>query len=162
MPQEIRAGIGFDIHRLVRGRRLVLGGVEVPAESGLLGHSDGDALLHAVTDALLGAIGAGDIGELFPDTAPENKDRDSSDFVREAARRARAAGFRVQNLDATVILESPRLSAHKGAIRARLAELCECDPSRVNVKAKTGEGLDAVGRGEALAARAVVLLAREG
>ena len=158
MPYRI--GQGYDIHRLIEGPRMFLGGVAIEHPLRLLGHSDGDALLHAITDALLGAIGAGDIGELFPDNDPANKGRDSADFVREAMRRVRAAGYRVVNCDTTVIAQRPKLSAYKRPMAARIAELLGCAAAAVNVKAKTNEGLDAVGEELAVAAQAVVLLAR--
>ncbi len=158
-----RVGFGTDLHRLAPGRPLVLGGVHLPeAAAGAVGHSDGDALLHAVTDALFGALAEGDIGEHFPDTAEENRDRDSTEFLAAAMARVRARGWRVANLDAVVDLERPRLGPQKRAMRARIAALCGCTEAQVGVKAKTGEGLDAVGRGEAVAAQAVVLLERQG
>jgi 2-C-methyl-D-erythritol 2,4-cyclodiphosphate synthase len=127
---------------------------------GPVGHSDGDVLYHAVTDALLGAIAAEDIGQLFPDTAAENEGRDSADFVREAVRRVRAAGFGVVNLDCTVILERPKLSPHKAAIRANLAGLLGVPVERINLKGKTHEKVDAVGEGRAIEAHVVVLISR--
>jgi 2-C-methyl-D-erythritol 2,4-cyclodiphosphate synthase len=163
MP-PIRIGHGYDLHRLEpvppagAGRPLMLGGVAIPSDRGPVSHSDGDALLHAVTDAILGALGAPDIGELFPDSAPENAGRDSADFLREATRRLAAAGYAIGNLDATVILERPKLAPHKPQVRARLAELLGVDPSRVNVKGKTHEGVDAVGEGRAVEAHAVVVI----
>ena len=152
-----RIGIGHDTHRLGAERPLQLGGVEVPHSSGLVGHSDADALLHAVTDALLGAAGLGDIGELFPDTDPANKDADSAVLLAQAFA-ALPAGTRVVNLDCIVHAERPKLSAYKTAMRVRLAELLGVPAARVNVKAKTGERVGAVGRGEAIQAEAVVLL----
>ena len=155
-------GLGHDTHRLAADgevpKPLLLGGVEVPAAVHLVGHSDADVLLHAVTDAVLGACGAGDIGDLFPDTAAENAGRDSADFLREAVRLAAAAGWRVGNCDATVHAERPKLAEHKPAIAARLGELLGCDA--VSVKAKTGERVGPVGRGEAVYADAAVLLYR--
>lgn len=162
----IRIGHGYDLHRLEAlatagaggGRPLRLGGVEIPSDLGPVSHSDGDALLHAVTDAILGALGEPDIGSLFPDSAAENAGRDSADFVREAVRRMTAAGYRVGNVDATVILERPKLSPHKAQVRAQLAELLGVDEARVNIKGKTHEGVDAVGEGRAVEVHAVVLL----
>ncbi len=165
-----RIGHGYDLHRLEplppegRGKPLVLGGVAFPgAARGVVAHSDGDALIHAVTDALLGAIGAPDIGQLFPDSDPANAGRDSREMLRDAAERVARAGLEVASLDATLILESPRIAPKKAAIRASIAGLLGVDEDRVNVKGKTHEGVDAVGRGEAVEAHAVVLLrARSG
>ena len=154
----MRIGMGYDIHRLVAGRKLVLGGVRVDFTMGLLGHSDGDALLHAVIDACLGAAGLGDIGEMFPDTDPRYKDADSAALLREALRRVAAAGFAVHNLDCIVYAEKPRLGPLKAQIRAGLAAVLSLDEARVNVKAKTMEGLGRIGEHEAIAAHAVVLL----
>jgi 2-C-methyl-D-erythritol 2,4-cyclodiphosphate synthase len=155
----IRTGLGYDSHRLVTGRRLVLGGVEIPGDVGLDGHSDADVLTHAVIDALLGAAGLGDIGEHFPDTAPEYRDADSIALLREVRGRVASAGWEVVNLDATVVLERPRLGPHKAAMRLRLAEAAGLDPAAVNVKATTGEAMGFVGRGEGAAALAIATLA---
>lgn len=152
----VRTGLGSDLHRLVPGRRLVLGGVEVPHELGLLGHSDADALTHAVIDGLLGAAGLGDIGEAYPDTDPQWKDADSLALLRHTVQRLRQAGLRPLHVDATVHAERPKLKAWKPAMRATLAAALGLTLEAVNVKAKTGEGLDAVGRGEAIAATALV------
>lgn len=154
----IRIGQGFDVHRLVEGRRLVLAGVDIPHDRGLLGHSDGDAVLHAVCDAILGALGAGDIGGRYPDTDDAWRGAASARFVREAIDSARARGLVLANLDVTIFAESPRLSAHMEAMRVSLAGLLGAVAEQVNVKAKTAEGLGAIGRGEAIAAAAVVLL----
>lgn len=154
----MRIGIGYDIHRTAPGRPLRLGGVDLPAPFGLLGHSDADVLLHAVCDALLGAAALGDIGEHFPDDDPALRDADSGRLLSAVLAKVRAAGFAPVNLDANVIAQQPRLAPHKAAIRRRLAELLGLPVSRVSVKARTNEGLDAVGRGEAIAAQAVVLL----
>ncbi len=159
-PPELRIGEGWDIHRLGTGRKLILGGVELEHELGLVGHSDADALLHAVTDALLGAAALGDIGRHFPDTDPAYRGADSGELLRKALELVHREGWRPVNCDATIQAQRPKLAPHMDAIRARLAALLELDPGAVNVKAKTGEGLDAVGREEAIAARAVVLLAR--
>jgi 2-C-methyl-D-erythritol 2,4-cyclodiphosphate synthase len=162
----VRIGHGYDLHRLEppppegAGRPLVLGGVRLEHDRGPVGHSDGDALLHAVTDALLGALGLPDIGSLFPDTDPRWLGSDSSVFVLEAVRRVREAGWRVCNLDATVILERPRLLPVKEAIRGRIAGLLGIDAAQVNVKGKTHERVDAVGEGRAVEVHAVVLLER--
>ena len=150
-----RVGFGYDVHRLVPGRRLVLGGVEIPSEVGLLGHSDADALLHAVTDALLGALAMGDIGALFPDTDPAFKDADSADLLSEVVRRIRVEGWGVGNVDATVVLERPKLRPFIDAMRERMAGLLEVDVSRVSVKATTSERMGFVGTGEGAAAYAV-------
>lgn len=153
-----RVGLGHDTHRLGPGRRLLLGGIEIPHETGLIGHSDADVLLHAITDALLGACGLGDIGDLFPDTDPANKDVDSALFLREALARVRQAGYRPVNLDCTIHAQRPKLSPWKPTIRIHLARLLELDESRINVKAKTGERVGPVGREESMQADAVVLL----
>jgi 2-C-methyl-D-erythritol 2,4-cyclodiphosphate synthase len=157
---SFRIGHGFDIHPLVPGRRLVLGGVEIPGERGLAGHSDADAALHALTDALLGAIGAGDIGRRFPDSDARHKDRDSADFVRETMATVRERGYRVANADVTILAEEPRLAPYLDRMRAIIAELLGVSPDAANVKATRGEGLGAIGRAEGIAAQAVVLLER--
>jgi len=154
----MRIGMGYDIHRLIEGRKLVLGGVRVEFTMGLLGHSDGDVLLHAVIDACLGAAGLGDIGELFPDTDSKYKDADSADLLREALRRVKDAGFGVHNLDCIIYAEKPKLGPLKGRIRARLAEILAVDEAQINVKAKTMEGLGRIGEQEDIAAHTVVLL----
>ena len=151
----IRTGIGYDSHRLVEGRRLVLGGVEIPHDRGLLGHSDADALIHALCDALLGAVADGDIGQHFPDKDPQWKDADSTVLLGRVAERLMRAGWRIVNTDATVLAEAPKLLPHIPTIRARLAEVLGIDVSRVSVKAKTNEGMDAVGRREGISVMAV-------
>ncbi|MBU6337786.1 MAG: 2-C-methyl-D-erythritol 2,4-cyclodiphosphate synthase [Acidobacteria bacterium] len=153
-----RTGIGWDSHRLVAGRRLVLGGVEVESEKGLEGHSDADVLTHAVIDALLGAAGLDDIGAHFPDTDPQYRDADSIALLEGACALVAEAGFSVVNVDATLMLEEPKVAAHRARMRERLAGAIGVDPSAVNVKATTGEGMDAVGRGEGAAAIAVATL----
>ncbi|MEA2266235.1 MAG: 2-C-methyl-D-erythritol 2,4-cyclodiphosphate synthase [Solirubrobacteraceae bacterium] len=153
-----RTGQGYDSHRLAPGRRLVLGGVEIPSPIGLDGHSDADVLTHAVIDALLGAAGLGDIGEHFPDTADKYKDADSIVLLREVAARVGAAGWVVVNVDATVLIERPRLAPHREGMRVRLAEALGLDPGAVNVKATTGEAIGFVGRGEGAAALAIATL----
>lgn len=155
----LRIGEGWDIHALVQGRPLVLGGVTLAHSHGLLGHSDADALLHAITDALLGAAGLGDIGRHFPDTAAEFKGADSSRLLAEAMRRVRAAGWELVNLDSTIIAQAPRLAPHIPAMVARIAQVLAVAPAQVNVKAKTAEKMGAVGEGRAIEARAVCLLA---
>lgn len=155
---HFRVGVGHDTHRLQPGGPLRIGGVTIPHNQQMVGHSDADVLLHAVTDALLGAAAMGDIGDLFPDSDPANRGRDSAEMLAVAWRRVRAAGWQVANLDCIVMAERPRLSPSKRAIQSRIAQLLDIDPSQVGVKAKTGEGLDAVGRQEAIQAQAVVLL----
>ena len=146
-----RVGIGYDSHRFVSGRRLILGGVEIPHALGLAGHSDADAVAHALTDAILGAAGAGNIGQLFPDSDPQWKDADSMELLRVVAARVGA----IEHVDATVMMERPKLSPHRDAIRASLEAALGCT---VNVKATTGEGMGFVGRGEGVAALAVATL----
>jgi 2-C-methyl-D-erythritol 2,4-cyclodiphosphate synthase len=155
---KIRVGQGYDVHALVPGRRLVIGGVEIAHERGLLGHSDADVLLHAITDAILGAAALGDIGRLFPDHDPKLRDADSRALLRSAVARAGAAGWRVGNVDATVIAERPRIGPHVAAMCAAVATECGIDAGAVNVKGKTSEKLGHLGRGEGIAAQAVVLL----
>ena len=158
---ELRVGHGHDTHRLASGRKLVLGGVAIPFERGLIGHSDADVLLHAITDALLGAAGLGDIGEWFPDTDPQWSGADSDGLLTTAVREVGKRRWDIVNVDCTISAEKPRLSPHKPAIRQRVAELLEIPAENVNVKAKTGEGVGPVGRQEAIVADAVVLLARK-
>ena len=154
----MRVGIGYDIHRFEDGRPLILGGVEFPGETGLAGHSDADVLLHAIIDALLGAAALGDIGQHFPPDDPRWKDASSLDLLARTLVLVREAGFTVENVDATVIAERPRLSPHIPAIRERIADALALAAGRVNVKATTNEGLGALGRGEGIAAMAVALL----
>jgi 2-C-methyl-D-erythritol 2,4-cyclodiphosphate synthase len=154
----LRIGEGWDVHALVPGRRLVLGGVEIPHSAGLLGHSDADALAHAITDALLGAAGLGDIGRHFPDTAAEFRGADSMLLLAEALRRVQAEGWQIVNVDSTVVAQAPRLAPHIPAMVTRLAEVLGVAATQVNVKAKTAERMGPVGRGEAIEARAVCLL----
>jgi len=155
---KLRIGEGWDIHALVEGRKLILGGVEIPHSKGLLGHSDADALLHAITDALLGAAALGDIGAHFPDTEAQFKGADSSVLLAEAARRVRAKGFEIGNVDSTVIAQAPKLAPHIAAMRERIANVLGVAVEQVNVKAKTAEKMGPVGEGLAMEARAVVLL----
>lgn len=163
----IRVGHGYDLHRLAPiapagdGKPLVLGGVAIPSTIGPVAHSDGDALMHAITDAILGAIAAPDIGQLFPNTDPANTGRNSNDFLRDAMSHAAQNGYRIINLDATVILQEPKLFPYKGAIRAALARSLGVGVGDVNIKGKTGEGVGPVGRSEAVEAHAVVLLAQD-
>lgn len=154
----VRIGNGFDVHALVPGRRLVLGGVTIPYERGLAGHSDADALLHAICDAILGALGAGDIGIHFPDTDPTYKDADSRALLRRVWQRASAAGYALGNVDATVIAQAPRLSPYVAQMVANIAADCDARAEQVNVKATTTEHLGFAGRGEGIAALASVLL----
>ena len=151
----MRVGIGYDIHPLVTGRPLIIGGVEVEYNRGLDGHSDADVLTHAVIDAVLGAAGLGDIGEHFPDTSADYRDADSIGLLAEVAARVAAAGWAVVNVDATVVIERPRLGTHKAAMRARLAAALGVEADAVNVKATSGEAIGFVGRGEGAAALAV-------
>jgi 2-C-methyl-D-erythritol 2,4-cyclodiphosphate synthase len=160
MSAECRVGQGWDLHRLVAGRPLVLGGVTIPFEKGLQGHSDADVLTHAIIDALLGAVADGDIGTHFPDTDPVWRGISSLDLLRHALGRVRGAGWRVVNVDATVVAEHPKIAPHRDAMRAAIAQALGIDPAAVSVKAKTAEGLGAEGRSEAVSAQAVVLLAR--
>ena len=157
---DIRVGEGWDVHQLVAGRKLILGGVEIAHTCGLLGHSDADALLHAITDALFGAAGLGDIGRHFPDTDEQFRGADSMVLLAEAARRVRAAGWQIVNVDSTVIAQAPKLAPHIPAMRERIAQGLGLAPGRVNVKAKTAEKMGPVGEGRAMEARAVVLLGR--
>jgi len=154
----MRIGQGFDAHALVAGRKLVIGGVAIPHEKGLAGHSDADVLIHAVCDALLGAAGLGDIGAHFPDTDQRFKDIDSRRLLREVARLLKERGLKTANVDATIIAQSPRMTPHIPAMRANLAADLGVSPEAVNVKAKTTEKLGFVGRGEGIAAEAVALL----
>jgi 2-C-methyl-D-erythritol 2,4-cyclodiphosphate synthase len=158
MVDPVRIGQGFDVHALVPGRRLLLGGVSIEHDKGLLGHSDADVLLHAITDALLGAAGLGDIGRIFPDTDPKYRGADSGALLSEVMQRVRQQGWRVGNLDCVVMAEQPRIAPHVEAIRVSIARLLDTEPERVNVKGKTTERLGFIGRGEAIAASAVVLL----
>jgi 2-C-methyl-D-erythritol 2,4-cyclodiphosphate synthase len=154
----VRVGIGFDSHPFVPGGPLVLGGVRIPGEVRLRGHSDGDAVAHAVTDAILGAAGQGDIGALFPDTDPANAGRDSMEMLRAAAKSVGATGWRVQQVDVTVVAERPRIAPYRAAMCGALAQALGIEPADVSVKGKTNEGMGWIGRGEGLAALAVATL----
>jgi 2-C-methyl-D-erythritol 2,4-cyclodiphosphate synthase len=156
----LRIGEGWDVHQLVKGRPLVLGGITIAHSHGLLGHSDADALLHALTDALLGAAGLGDIGRHFPDTDAAFKGADSAVLLAEAVRRVRAAGWEVVNVDSTVVAQAPKLAPHIPAMRERIAQVLGVAPQQVNVKAKTAEKLGPVGEKRAMEARAVCLLCK--
>ncbi len=155
---QVRIGEGWDTHALVPGRKLMLGGIEIPHDRGLLGHSDADALLHAITDAVLGAAGLGDIGRHFPDTDERFRGADSILLLTEVAMRARQAGWQIANVDSTVIAQAPKLAPHIEAMRARIAQALDLPATHVNVKAKTAEKLGPVGMGQSIEARAVVLL----
>ncbi len=157
---NIRIGEGWDVHALVEGRPLILGGVRIPHDKGLLGHSDADALLHAITDALFGAAGLGDIGRHFPDTDEAFRGADSAVLLAEAVRRVAAAGWRIVNVDSTIVAQAPKLAPHIESIRARVAEVLGVAAGAVNVKAKTAEKMGPVGEGRSIEARAVVLLAQ--
>ena len=160
--RALRMGIGNDIHRLVEGRKLILGGVEIPFDRGLQGHSDGDSLTHAITDALLGAAGLGDIGTHFSDQDPRWKDADSFLFLQHVCGLLGDCGYRVANIDATIQAERPKISPHITAMKSRLADAMGIDQTQLNLKAKTNEGLDAVGRGEAIGALAIALIEKRG
>ncbi len=155
---SLRIGQGFDVHAFGPGDHLMLGGVRVPHEYGVVAHSDGDVLLHALTDALLGALALGDIGQWFPPSDPRWADADSSQFVAAAMNAVGEHGYRVNNVDLTLLAEAPKIAPHSAAMRARIAELLDLDLSRVGLKATTTEGLGLVGRREGIAAQAIVLL----
>ena len=157
---SLRIGQGYDIHALVPGRKLLIGGVDIPFDRGLLGHSDGDVLLHAICDALLGAAGLGDIGGRFPDTDPSLKGIDSGALLSAVGKEVREHGYRVVNIDTTIIAQAPRMAPHIPAMRANIAQELKCDVDAVSVKATTTERLGFTGRGEGIAALATVLLVR--
>jgi 2-C-methyl-D-erythritol 2,4-cyclodiphosphate synthase len=162
MPREndasFRVGVGYDSHRFARGRPLILGGVTIPSDIGLDGHSDADAVCHAITDAILGAAGLGDIGELFPDTDPANKARNSIEMLAAAVARIATAGYSVNQIDVCVVAESPRLTPHREKIRSKLADALGIDSASVSVKGKSNEGMGWIGRKEGLACIAVATL----
>lgn len=155
---RVRVGIGYDIHRLEEGRRLVMGGVEIPHPTGLLGHSDADVVLHAITDAILGAAGLPDIGEMFPDTDPAHHNADSKKLLLKAMSRVQEVGFVVGNVDVVVHAEAPKLSPYKSKMAASIAEALGCTATQVSIKGKTNEGLGHLGRSDAIACTAVALL----
>jgi 2-C-methyl-D-erythritol 2,4-cyclodiphosphate synthase len=159
---SVRTGIGYDSHRFGPGGPLVLGGVAIPSEVRLVGHSDGDAIAHAVTDAVLGAAGAGDIGEMFADTDPANRGRDSIEMLRAAVARVHARGWRVEHVDVTVVAERPKIMPHRDAMRRALAGALGVDSEQVSVKGKTNEGMGWIGRAEGLACMAVATLTSAG
>lgn len=154
----MRVGIGYDIHPLGRGRKLILGGLEIPHTQGLIGHSDADALVHAVCDALLGAMGEGDLGRHYPSSDPRYKDISSLRLLEDVSGMLAKKGFRLINLDTVIIAQAPRLGPHLEAMRTRIAEVLKVNDTQVNVKVKSGEGLDAVGREEAIAAQAICMI----
>lgn len=160
MSSSFRVGQGYDVHALTPGRKLILGGVEIPYPRGLLGHSDADALLHAITDAILGAAGLGDIGGMFPDTAAEWEGADSRALLRAAMAAVAKAGWKVCNVDATIIAQAPRIAPHVAPMRRNIASDLGIDSGAVNIKGKTNERLGFEGRGEGIATQAVVLLVR--
>ena len=153
-----RSGIGYDLHRLAEGRKLILGGIQVPFEKGPVGHSDGDVLAHAICDALLGAAGAGDLGTLFPDTDPRWKGASSMAFLEEISKVLSGLKLHIGHIDAVVIAERPRLGPHFPAMREAMARALQIKPAQISLKAKTNEGVDAVGRGEAIAVHAIATL----
>ncbi len=154
----MRIGHGYDVHQLVTGRRLILGGVEIPYAKGLLGHSDADVLLHAICDAILGAIGEGDIGKHFPDSDPSYKGISSLKLLRQVMTLAESRGYAIGNIDATIVAQRPKLASHIPAMRSLIADTLDCDPGRVNIKATTTEELGFAGRGEGIATYAVALM----
>ena len=158
----MRIGHGYDVHRLVEGRKLIMGGVDIPWDLGLLGHSDADVLLHAVADAILGAIGEGDIGRHFPDTDAAYKGADSLKLLSHVMKLADSRGYRLGNLDATIIAQQPKMAPHIPAMRSNIASVLDATVEQVNVKATTEEGLGFSGRGEGISAHAVVLLISKG
>ena len=157
----MRIGMGYDIHRLVPGRRLILGGVEIPCEKGLLGHSDADVAVHAICDALLGAAGMGDIGEHFPDTDPELRGICSLRLLQTTSEKVRRLGYSIVNLDATIVAQAPRLSGFRNQMRENIADAASIPLESVNIKATTTEGLGAIGREEAISAYSVALIRME-
>lgn len=158
---DYRVGIGYDVHKLVKGRKLMLGGIEVPHTHGLKGHSDADVVLHAICDALLGAAGLGDIGELFPDTNPQYKGISSSVFLKQSNQKVNDAGYKVSNVDVMIVAQAPKLQAYKSKMRFHIAFELAVDETQVNIKAGTNEGLGFIGAREGIAAYAVVSLIKE-
>jgi 2-C-methyl-D-erythritol 2,4-cyclodiphosphate synthase len=158
MLPPIRVGLGYDSHRLGNGGPLRIGGIDVPAEVHAIGHSDADVLLHAITDAILGSIAEADIGRLFPDNDPENRDRDSADFLHEAVRRLHVKGMNIINIDCVILAERPKMAPHIDNMKEVIATLIDVTTDRISIKAKTGEGIGAIGNAEAIAARVVVLV----
>ena len=158
MATKIRIGYGYDVHPLGAGRALILGGIEIPHPKGLLGHSDSDVLVHAVCDALLGAMGEGDLGRHFPSSDPRFKNISSLKFLEDVAAKLRKKGYRIVNIDTVIVAQAPRLSTFLAAMQKRMAEVLGTDPNLINVKVKSGEGLDAVGREEGMTAHAICLI----
>lgn len=154
----MRVGYGYDVHRLVEGRKLILGGVEIPWEKGLLGHSDADVLLHAITDALFGAAAAGDIGAHFPDTDPQYKGADSGELLRMCGKELRELGYRIENIDATIVAQRPKMQPHIPVMRERIADLLGINVAQVSIKAKTEERLGFTGAEEGMSAHAICLI----
>lgn len=161
MNTQFRIGFGYDVHRLVENRKLIIGGIEIPFEKGLLGHSDADVLLHAICDAMLGALALGDIGKHFPDTDPNYKDADSKELLKRVNKLVLANSYVVNNIDSTVILEKPKLMDYVSRMRKVIAEILEIGLEQVSIKATTNEGMGFVGKGEGCAANAVVLLIKK-
>jgi len=158
MDKIYRSGIGFDVHKLVEGRKCIIGGVDIPYEKGLLGHSDADVLLHAISDALLGAAGLGDIGTFFPDTDPAFKDADSLELLRQVGKEVQKAGFEIVNIDSVVICERPKINPHREEMKANIARVLGIDVKQVGVKASTTEKLGYNGRGEGITSHAVAMV----
>jgi 2-C-methyl-D-erythritol 2,4-cyclodiphosphate synthase len=158
LKPKLRIGLGTDIHALASGRKLILGGIEIPFSKGLSGHSDADALLHAITDAILGAMGKGDIGEFFSDEDPQYKDASSKDLLTQVLKMMRKEKFEIQNVDAVIHAEEPKLKPYKSAIKKSVSRILQVNADQVNIKAKTAEGFDAVGQKKAISAQSVVLL----
>ncbi len=154
----MKVGLGYDVHRLVKGRKLFLGGVEIPCKRGPLAHSDGDVILHAVSDALLGAMGRGDIGDYFPDTEPKYKDMASAKILYKILAIMKSSKLKIENLDITLIAREPKIAPYKKKIRNNIAKILEAEPDDINIKATTNEGIGFIGKGEAIAALAVVTL----
>ena len=158
MATKMRIGYGYDVHPLGAGRALILGGIEIPHSKGLLGHSDSDVLVHAVCDALLGAMGEGDLGRHFPSSDPKFKNVSSLKFLDDVAAKLKKKGYRIVNIDTVIVAQAPRLSTFLAAMQKRIAEVLGTDPDLINVKVKSGEGLDAVGREEGMTAHAICLI----
>ncbi len=161
MKENFRIGFGYDVHQFAEGRKLILGGVEIPYEKGLLGHSDADALLHAITDALLGALALGDIGKYFPDNDPNNKDKPSDVFLSFAYKLVKEHGYSLANLDATVVTEKPKLLPHISKMQERIAEILDVEKEKISIKATTSERMGFVGEGKGLKVYAVVLIQKQ-
>ncbi|MBT7651510.1 MAG: 2-C-methyl-D-erythritol 2,4-cyclodiphosphate synthase [Opitutae bacterium] len=161
LDTPILIGHGYDLHRFARGRKLILGGVEIPSEMGLLGHSDADCLIHALSDAILGALGLPDIGHYFPDSSPENKDLDSLIILKKAVTETGNQGFKLGNIDLTLVLEEPKIAPYSKQIKEKLSDCCGLEVERIGIKATTNEGLGAIGRKEGIAAFAVCTLIKD-